>query len=56
MHFMHDNAPTQKVAASTSFLSNLSVQPIFWSAFFPDLNPTEAVWNPMKNFTQTKNL
>lgn len=52
--FMHDNAPVHKTAMTTSFLSSLSVQPIFWSAFSPDLNLIEAVWRLMKNLLQTK--
>ena len=33
-------------------MSQRLIQPIFWPANLPDLNPIEAVWNKMKHYIQ----
>lgn len=52
LSFMQDNAPSHKAIGSLNFLHTHNIEPIFWPAFSPDLNPIEAVWSLMKNYIQ----
>ncbi|VDB88702.1 Bgt-50962, partial [Blumeria graminis f. sp. tritici] len=45
-----DNAPAHTAAITLEDMSQRLIQPIFWPANSPDLNPIEAVWNKMKDY------
>ena len=49
---MQDNAPAHTAAITMEDMSQRLIQPIFWPANSPDLNPIEAVWNKMKDYIQ----
>ncbi|VCU39982.1 Bgt-51059, partial [Blumeria graminis f. sp. tritici] len=49
---MQDNAPTHCAVITMEDMSQRLIQPIFWPANLPDLNPIEAVWNKMKHYIQ----
>jgi len=48
--FMQDGAPGHSAAATLEDLLERGIQPIFWPAYSPDLNPIETVWNKMKDY------
>lgn len=52
--FMHDNAPRHKADGTVEDLRERGVRVIDWSPFSPDLNPTESVWNKMKDWIEDK--
>ena len=52
LSLMQDNAPARKVASTMEDMNQRPIQPIFWLANSPDLNPIEAVWNRMKDYIQ----
>jgi len=47
--FQHDNAPRHKSTSTASFLKDLNVAILDWSANFPDTNPIEKLWHVIKN-------
>ncbi|VDB88364.1 Bgt-50539 [Blumeria graminis f. sp. tritici] len=49
---MQDNAPAHTAAMMMEDMSQRLIQPIFWPAKSPDLDPIEAVWNKMKDYIQ----
>ncbi|VCU40576.1 Bgt-50956 [Blumeria graminis f. sp. tritici] len=49
---MQDNAPSRTAASTMEDMSQRLIQPIFWLANSPDLNPIEAFWNRMKDYIQ----
>ena len=52
LQFMQDGAPGHSAAYTREELSERGIQPIFWPAYSPDLNPIEAVWNKMKDYIE----
>ncbi|VDB90691.1 Bgt-50177 [Blumeria graminis f. sp. tritici] len=50
---MQDNAPADTAASTIEDISQRLIQPIFWPANSPDLNPIEAVWNRMEDYIQS---
>lgn len=52
--FMQDGAPYNPVARAIAELSLNGIHPINWPNYSPDLNPIEAVWNQMKDFTKRR--
>ncbi|VCU40210.1 Bgt-50963 [Blumeria graminis f. sp. tritici] len=49
---IQDKAPAHTVAITMEDMSQRLIQPIFWPANSPDLNPIEAAWNKMKDYIQ----
>jgi len=49
---MQDRVPGHLAAFTLEELHEQGIHPIFWPAFSPDLNPTEAVWNKMKDWIE----
>ncbi|VDB93182.1 Bgt-50525 [Blumeria graminis f. sp. tritici] len=45
---VQDDAPAHIAAITMEDMSQRLIQPIFWPANSPDLNPIEAVWIPNK--------
>ena len=52
LQFMQDGAPGHSAAYTMDELRERNIQPIFWPAFSPDLNPIEAIWNKMKDYIE----
>ena len=52
LQFQQDNAKGHSSTFTKSVLSSIGIEPIFWPANSPDLNPIETVWNEMKNWIQ----
>jgi transposase len=50
--FMHDGAPGHSAQFTRAELHERGINPMFWPAFSPDLNPIEAVWNKMKDWIE----
>ena len=48
LQFMQDGAPAHSATYTKQELSERGIHTIFWPAYSPDLNLTEAVWNKMK--------
>ncbi|VDB94693.1 Bgt-51643 [Blumeria graminis f. sp. tritici] len=53
---MQDNAPVHTAAITMEDISPRLIQPIFWLANSPDLNPIEAVRNRIKDYIQCHHL
>ncbi|VDB89448.1 Bgt-51220 [Blumeria graminis f. sp. tritici] len=51
---MQDNAPAHTAGSTMEDMRQRLIQPIFWPANSPDLNPIEAVWNRMKDYIQRR--
>ncbi|VDB94458.1 Bgt-50292 [Blumeria graminis f. sp. tritici] len=49
---MQDNAPAHTATITMEDMSQRLFQLIFWPANSPDLNPTEAILNRMKDYIQ----
>ncbi|VDB89058.1 Bgt-51984 [Blumeria graminis f. sp. tritici] len=47
---MQDNSPAHVAASTMEDTNQRLIQPVFWQANSPDLNPIEAVWNRMKDY------
>lgn len=47
---MHDGASPHTAAYTSQDLLERGIYRISWSAFSPDLNPIEALWNKMKDY------
>jgi len=50
LSLLQDNAPGHAAAETRQDLVDRGVRIIFWTAFGPDLNPIEKVWNRMKHY------
>jgi hypothetical protein len=53
---MQDGAPSHSAAYTIDQLQERGIEPIFWPAFSPDLNPIETVWNKMKDWIELHHL
>ncbi len=52
LRFMHDNASGHATGTTVEELRERGINPIFWSAYSPDLNPIETLWCIMKDYIQ----
>jgi transposase len=48
--FQQDNAKGYTSSFTKSVFKSMNIQPIYWPAFSPDLNPSETLWNDMKDY------
>jgi DDE superfamily endonuclease len=49
---MQDDAPAHATRSTVEDLGECGIVPIQWSAYSPDLNPIEMVWNWMRDWIQ----
>jgi len=52
--FQQDNAKGHSSAFTKSVFAAINIQPIFWPANSPDLNPIETIWDIIKDYIQEK--
>lgn len=52
LQFQQDNAKGHTSAYTKSIFQAINIQPIYWPALSPDLNPIETIWNDMKDYIQ----
>ena len=52
--FIQDNASSHSANATIAELQRRGLNPIFWPAKSPDLNPIETLWNRIKDYIQEK--
>ena len=53
---IQDNAPAYTAASTIGEMSQRQICHIFWPINSPNLNPTEAVWDVMKDYIQQNHL
>lgn len=46
---MHDNAPPRVVARTMEEFEEISITPIHWPSYPPDLNTVQYIWEIMKD-------
>jgi hypothetical protein len=52
--FQQDNAKGQSSTFARSVFEAIGLEPNFWPANPPDLNPIETIWDLMKDYIQAK--